>query len=65
MKLEKGIKSGRGEIARAIRKLKLAEEGVQMKSRITALKEKATLSLKEDDSSYKSLERLISYLLSF
>lgn len=63
LKLEKGIK--RGEIARAIRKLMLEEEGARMRSRVTDLKEKAALGLKEGGSSYKSLKKLISYLLSF
>uniref|UniRef100_A0A803MIT1 Uncharacterized protein n=1 Tax=Chenopodium quinoa TaxID=63459 RepID=A0A803MIT1_CHEQI len=62
MKLEKGVK--REEIARSIRKLML-EEGEEMRSRITALKEKASLCVKEGGSSYTSIERLTSYLLSF
>lgn len=63
LKLEKGI--NREEIARAIKKLMLEEEGAAMRSRVTILKEKATQCLKEGGSSYKSLEKLSSYLLSF
>ncbi|XP_021769097.1 UDP-glycosyltransferase 76F1-like [Chenopodium quinoa] len=62
LKLEKGLK--REEIARSIRKLML-EEGEEMRNRITALQQKATLCVKEGGSSYISLERLTSYLLSF
>ncbi|XP_021732382.1 UDP-glycosyltransferase 76B1-like [Chenopodium quinoa] len=63
MELDKGVK--RGEIERAIRKLMVEEEGETMRNRITALKEKATLSVMEGGSSYKSLENLTNYLLSF
>ncbi|KAL2940428.1 UDP-glycosyltransferase 76B1 [Bienertia sinuspersici] len=62
-KIEKGVK--RDEIARAIRKLMMEEEGAEMRSRVTALKEKASLCLKEGGSSSKSLQMLTSYLLSF
>lgn len=62
LKLEKGGK--REEIARSIRKLMLEEQGRDMRSRITIWKEKATLCVKEGGSSYISLERLTSHLLS-
>ena len=62
LKMERGVK--RDEVTRAIRKLML-EEGAEMRSRITDLKEKATHCLEEGGSSYKSLERLTKYLLSF
>ncbi|CAO2817092.1 unnamed protein product [Amaranthus hypochondriacus] len=63
LKLERIVK--RDEVTRAIRKLMLEKEGAEMRSRITDLKEKATHCLEEGGSSYKSLERLTKYLLSF
>ncbi|XP_021732615.1 UDP-glycosyltransferase 76F1-like, partial [Chenopodium quinoa] len=62
LKLEKRVK--REEIVRSISKLML-EDGGEMKSRITSLKEKATLCVKEGGSSYTSLEKLTKFLLSF
>ncbi|XP_057523108.1 UDP-glycosyltransferase 76C2-like [Amaranthus tricolor] len=62
LQLEKGLKSE--EIERAVKKLLVEEEGAALRNRIKALKEKATLSLKEGGSSYKSLEDLTNYLLS-
>ncbi|XP_074308189.1 UDP-glycosyltransferase 76B1-like [Silene latifolia] len=64
-----GIRMGKGmkrdEIERVIRKLMAEKEGEEMRSRVTTLKEKASLCLTKGGSSYKSLESLISYLLSF
>ncbi|XP_021769077.1 UDP-glycosyltransferase 76F1-like [Chenopodium quinoa] len=62
LKVEKKVK--REEIVRSIRKLML-EDGGEMKSRITTLKEKATFCVKEGGSSYTSLEKLTKLLLSF
>lgn len=63
LRLEKGMK--RGEIERVIKRLMVEEEGEEMRNRVTTFKEKATLCLMEGGSSYKSLERLTSFLLSF
>ncbi|XP_021751642.1 UDP-glycosyltransferase 76C2-like [Chenopodium quinoa] len=63
MELDKGIQ--RGEIAKAVRKLMVEEDGQAMRSRVRALKEKATLSVIKGGSSYKSLENLTNYLMSF
>lgn len=63
LKMEKALK--REDIAREIRKLMLEEEGAQTRSRITTLKEKATLCLQEGGSSNKAIKSLTSYLLSF
>ncbi|KAH9602470.1 hypothetical protein KSS87_001061 [Heliosperma pusillum] len=62
LQLEKGMK--REYISKAIRKLMVEEEGKEMRNRITCLKEKADLCLTEGHSSYKYLDRLISYLLA-
>lgn len=62
LQLEKGIE--RGGIERAIRKL-IVEEGEAMRIKIKALKEKANLAFEEGGCSYKTLENLTSYLLSF
>ncbi|KAH9602469.1 hypothetical protein KSS87_001060 [Heliosperma pusillum] len=62
-RLEKGMQ--RDEIERAVRKLMAEKDGEGMRNRVSTLKEKASLCLKEGGSSYKSLESLISYLSSF
>ncbi|KAK9683377.1 hypothetical protein RND81_10G135900 [Saponaria officinalis] len=63
LKLKKGMK--RDEIERAIRKLMVEQEGEEMRSRVTTLKEQASLCLMEGGSSYNSLDSLTNYLLSF
>ncbi|KAH9602471.1 hypothetical protein KSS87_001062 [Heliosperma pusillum] len=62
LQLEKGMKSE--DITKAIRKLMVEEEGKEMRNRITCLKEKADVCLKEGHSSHKHLDELISYLLA-
>ncbi|XP_074308186.1 UDP-glycosyltransferase 76B1-like [Silene latifolia] len=62
LQLEKGVK--REDITKAIRKLMVEEDGKEMRNRVTALKEKADLCLKEGHSSYKYLDELISYILA-
>lgn len=62
LRLERGVK--RDEIERAIRKLMVEDEGKEMRSRVTNLKEKADIALMEGGSSNRSLERLISFLCS-
>ncbi|KAK9683378.1 hypothetical protein RND81_10G136000 [Saponaria officinalis] len=61
LQLEKGMK--REEIEKAIRKLMVEEDGKEMRNRITCLKEKANLCLMKDHSSYRSLDKLIRYIL--
>lgn len=63
LQLEKGVE--RGGIERAIIKLIMEEEGEAMRIKIKALKEKANLAFEEGGCSYKTLENLTSYLLSF
>ncbi|KAJ0101013.1 hypothetical protein Patl1_06500 [Pistacia atlantica] len=60
--LEKKVE--RGEIERAIKRLILEAEGLEMRKRIMDLKEKVDLSLK-GGSAYKSLESVIGYIQSF
>ncbi|PKI43590.1 hypothetical protein CRG98_036020 [Punica granatum] len=52
----------RGEIERAIRRLMAGEEGEEMRGRIWSLKEKGEACLRPGGVSYKSLERLASYI---
>ena len=54
----------RGEIERAIRRLMVKAEGQEMRNRIKLLKEKMNLCLRPGGSSYKSLDNLVSYILS-
>ncbi|XVF24004.1 hypothetical protein REPUB_Repub13aG0089300 [Reevesia pubescens] len=54
----------RGEIQKAIRRLMVEAEGQEMRDRIKVLKEKMNLCLKPGGSSYKSLDNLVSYILS-
>ncbi|KAL1812401.1 hypothetical protein ACET3Z_022466 [Daucus carota] len=61
--LEKEIE--REEITRAIRRVMVDEEGIEMKKRISSLKEMANICLMEGGSSYRSLESLVSFILSF
>ncbi|KAM1708385.1 hypothetical protein ACFX2K_001361 [Malus domestica] len=63
LQLEHGIE--RGEVERTIRRLMVEkEEGQEIKERALKLMEKANLSLKEDGSSYQSLDGLVNYILS-
>lgn len=62
VQLENGVE--RGEIARGIRRLMVEKEGEEIKERITCLKEKVNLCLRQGGSSYQSLESLIRYILS-
>ncbi|XP_017256569.2 UDP-glycosyltransferase 76B1 [Daucus carota subsp. sativus] len=61
--LENGFE--REEIERAIRRVMIDQEGKEMKMRMSCLKEKVNLCLMEGGSSYKSLEDLVSFILSF
>ncbi|KAK8643403.1 hypothetical protein V6N13_012703 [Hibiscus sabdariffa] len=54
----------RGEIEKAIRRLMVEPEGQEMRNRIKLLKQKMNLSLKPGGSSYKSLNNLVSHILS-
>ncbi|XWS74875.1 hypothetical protein CRYUN_Cryun01aG0035800 [Craigia yunnanensis] len=54
----------RVEIARAVRKL-LVEEGQEMRERIVQFQKMADQCIQQAGSSYQSLERLISFILSF
>ncbi|XVE69322.1 hypothetical protein DITRI_Ditri09bG0143100 [Diplodiscus trichospermus] len=54
----------RGEIEKAIRRLMVEAEGQEIRNRIKLLKEKINLCLKPGGSSYKSLDNLVSYILS-
>ncbi|KAJ0101012.1 hypothetical protein Patl1_06501 [Pistacia atlantica] len=54
----------REEIARAIRRIILEAEGLEMRERIKCLKEQVDISL-NGGSAYKSLESLITYIKSF
>ncbi|XP_021675565.2 UDP-glycosyltransferase 76B1 [Hevea brasiliensis] len=54
----------RGVIERAIKRLLVEAEGQEMRKRIMTLKEKVEHCLKQGGSSYESLERLTSYILS-
>ncbi|OMO76323.1 UDP-glucuronosyl/UDP-glucosyltransferase [Corchorus olitorius] len=54
----------RGEIERAIRRLMVGGEGQEMRHRIKLLKDKLNLCLKPGGSSYKSLDNLVTYMLS-
>ncbi|WCJ19736.1 UDP-Glycosyltransferase superfamily protein [Euphorbia peplus] len=60
--LEKKIR--RQDVKCAIKKLMEEEEGEELRKRIFDLKEKLDLCLREDGSSYRSLENLIGYILS-
>ncbi|XP_015868230.2 UDP-glycosyltransferase 76B1 [Ziziphus jujuba] len=62
LQLEKGLK--RGYIEKTIEKLMVEKEGEEIRFRISKLKEKANLCLKQDASSYKSLESLVSHISS-
>ncbi|GAB4832337.1 hypothetical protein Ancab_006352 [Ancistrocladus abbreviatus] len=61
--LENGLK--REEVEKAIRRLMMEEEGEKMRERIACLKEKADLCLVKGGSSYKSLENLVNFILSY
>ncbi|KAK2975671.1 hypothetical protein RJ640_025967 [Escallonia rubra] len=55
----------RGKIERAIQRVLVDKDGEEMRERIAALKKKVNLCLQEGGSSYRSLESLVSYILSF
>ncbi|KAK9061128.1 hypothetical protein SSX86_018308 [Deinandra increscens subsp. villosa] len=55
----------RGEIANAIRKVMVNEDGKEIKERARNLKQKLNVSLMEGGYSYESLESLIAYINSF
>ncbi|KAF8397413.1 hypothetical protein HHK36_016329 [Tetracentron sinense] len=63
VQLENGLE--RGKIERSIRRLMVEKDGEEMRERAIKLKEKVDLSLRKDGSSYKSLECLVSFILSF
>ncbi|KAK1359622.1 UDP-glycosyltransferase 76F1 [Heracleum sosnowskyi] len=60
--LENGFE--REEITKAIRRVMVDQEGREMKMRMSCLKEKVNICLMEGGSSYKSLESLVSFILS-
>ncbi|KAK1359623.1 UDP-glycosyltransferase 76F1 [Heracleum sosnowskyi] len=60
--LENGIE--REQIIKVIRRVMVDQEGKEMKKRMSCLKEKVNLCLMEGGSSYKSLEGLVSFILS-
>ncbi|XP_004307596.1 PREDICTED: UDP-glycosyltransferase 76C2-like [Fragaria vesca subsp. vesca] len=62
LQLEKGIK--RGEIEITIRNLMTEKEGEEIKDKMSKLKEKTNLSLREGGSSYQSLDGLVNHILS-
>ncbi|KAK7819519.1 UDP-glucose iridoid glucosyltransferase [Quercus suber] len=55
----------RGKIERAIRKLIVETEGVEIRQRAKDLKHKAELCLSEDASTYNALNELAQHILSF
>lgn len=55
----------RGEIVRMIRELMEGKEGVEIRDRALNLKEKATLCWTQGGSSYRSMDGLVNYILSF
>ncbi|OMO94358.1 hypothetical protein CCACVL1_06042 [Corchorus capsularis] len=54
----------RGEIEKAIRRLMVEENGQEMRDKIKLLKENMNLCLQPGGSSYKSLDKLVKYILS-
>lgn len=52
----------RNEVARAIRRLMVEEEGKKLRERILHLKDQLDICLKEEGSSYNSLESLVTYV---
>ncbi|KAE8653698.1 UDP-glycosyltransferase 76C3 [Hibiscus syriacus] len=58
------FKIERGVIDKAIRRSMVEPEGQEMRDRIKLLKDKMNLCLKPGGSSYKSLDNLVSYMLS-
>ncbi|KAF3448866.1 hypothetical protein FNV43_RR09582 [Rhamnella rubrinervis] len=62
LQLDNGME--RGEIEKTIRKLMVEKEGDEIRYRVSKLKEKANLCLKQDGSSYKSLDSLVSHISS-
>lgn len=63
LQLEKGLE--RQETERTIRRLMVEKEGEEMRERAAALKEKAEQCIRDGGSSYESLDRLVSHILSF
>ncbi|KAL8097887.1 UDP-glycosyltransferase 76B1-like [Apium graveolens] len=61
--LENGIK--REEITKAIRRVMIDQEGKEMKMRMSCLKEKVNFCLTKGGSSNKSLDSLVSFILTF
>ena len=55
----------RGKIEKAIRKLVVETEGVEIRRRAKDLKHKAELCLSEDGSTYNALNELAQHILSF
>ncbi|XP_004308910.1 PREDICTED: UDP-glycosyltransferase 76F1-like [Fragaria vesca subsp. vesca] len=60
--LENGLE--RGEIERAIRSLMMEKKGDQMRDRLSKIKEKANICLRQGGSSYQSLNDLVDHILS-
>ncbi|CAH1438643.1 unnamed protein product [Lactuca virosa] len=61
--LEDGLQ--RVGIEMALRRVMMDKEGEEMRERISCLKDKVNLSLKEGGSSHRSLVCLVKYILSF
>ena len=64
VQLENG-KLERGEIEKSIRKLMKEKEGEEIRCKVSKLKEKAISCLKQGGSSCKSLNILVSHIISF
>ncbi|KAK9913656.1 hypothetical protein M0R45_037466 [Rubus argutus] len=62
LQLELGIQ--RGEIERAIRRLMMEKQGEEMRERLSKLKDKVNLCLRQGGSSYQSLNGLVNHILS-
>ncbi|GLT93018.1 hypothetical protein SLE2022_108250 [Rubroshorea leprosula] len=58
-------KLDRVEIGRAIKRLMVEKEGEEMRNRIRVLREKTNSLLNQTGSSSQSLEKLVTYILSF
>ncbi|KAL8119723.1 hypothetical protein AgCh_016994 [Apium graveolens] len=62
VQLENGLK--RAQIQRVIKRVMVEKEGKEMKERAAHLKEMVSKCLQQGGSSYKSLESLVSYIIS-
>lgn len=55
----------RTDIAKAIRRILVEEEGSRMRQKVSALKEQIKHCIKEGGSSYNSLDKLVQFISSF